>query len=1047
MKNSYVFVLFFCLMFSGVYAQENIIVTGTVLDAKTGIPVPSANIIEKGTSNGTMTDFDGNYSIEVPKNATLEISFLGYATKEVKVDGRNEIDIDLEEDASALEEVVVVGFGSQKRENVTGAVSTINMDEMIEGRPLSNATSAIEGTIPGLQITSGTGRPGTNPDLQIRGFESINGGEPLVLVNNVPMSINNINPRDIESITVLKDAAASSIYGARAAFGVVLITTKSGNKNQDPKISYSSVTSFDQPTELPKKASTFDFINALNDWGTVGFWTGQDIPTWVNLLEQYRQNPENFPDGQTETGGVTYPLTETDVIGDFYGDTGISQIHNASITGGGENSKYRIGAGFSDEDGIIVTDNDSFKKYTFNTDYSLDVTSNLLLNLNVNYLNSLTKDPFGNYYNAITFPPYVPLGNFETEDGTLVPFETPGNLERINPPRETTRDNLRVFTKLQYSPFKNLSLTGEYSYGYNSHKRINVDKQVLTANPERYSLNSVSPENTFFRKETGEGRYHAINIYGNYEKNIDRHNLNLLVGYNQEEQRNESYWARRTNLIDPNLPSLSQATGVLTSDDSYGEWSIRGVFGRINYNFAEKYFLELNGRYDGSSRFPENNRWGFFPSASIGWNIAKEKFFENLNSKVSMLKFRASYGEIGNQDIRFNNGALNLYPSIPGLAAINSSWIDPATGLRLVTLSSPQLVSSSFTWETARTSNLGVDISVFNNRLSGSFDTFKRETVDMIAPGAELSAVLGAAAPVQNVANLKSIGWEAEMKWRDKLGDFSYYIAFNVSDSQSEITKFDNEEGLLGQYYEGQKIGEIWGYESNGKYTVDDFIEGSLNENLQNGVLKDGVVKPEGIAPNPGDVMYKDLNGDGIINNGNNTLNNPGDRKIIGNNTRRYRYGIRTGASYKNFDISFFLQGVGKRDVWMNNDLVFPYRGEFSVVYDHQLDYWTPNNQDAYYPRVYPLGGGNYPYSRRTQTKYLGDGSYIRLNNVTVGYNLSENLLKNIFIESVRVFTSGENLFYKDKLPDGLNAEFNNISNGGNYPLLKKYALGINVTF
>ncbi|MFV0346363.1 MAG: SusC/RagA family TonB-linked outer membrane protein [Bacteroidales bacterium] len=1056
--------LCFVLLLSSVYAQKTI--TGTVVD-ESGLGMAGVTVMQKGTSNGTITDMDGAFSLSVPENAILQFSFMGMKAQETSVEGKTSINITMAEDAIGMDEVVVVGFARQKRENITGAVSSVKMDEVLSDRPVTSGAGAIQGTIPGLQVQNGSGRPGTTEEIQIRGFESINGGSPLVLVNNVPMDMNNVNPKDIESITVLKDAAASSIYGARAAFGVILITTKTGAKEQAPKVDYSATFSFDSPTELPKKASVYNFVNALNDWGVVGYWTGQDIPTWVGVLDEYKNNPSAYPDGIAEVNGVKYPLRETGVLDDFYGDQGITQIQNLSVSGGTSKSTYRFALGYTDQDGIIVTDNDSFRRYTFNSNYGLDISEKLSFQSNLNYLNSATKEPVGNYYNAITFPTYAPIGSYEMDDGTLIPYDTPGNLERLNTAPETIRDNMRFFNKLEFRPIEDWSIIGEYTYGYSTYEKTAADVQPLTMNAEQYILNSVSADNTYYRVDNSNTRYNAVNMYTTYSKSLGEHNMSILAGYNYENSKTRTVWTRKTNLIDPSMPSLSLATGTLTADDSFAEWAVMGVFGRFSYNYMDKYFLELNGRNDGSSRFPENSRWGFFPSVSVGWNIAKENFWESLSKTISLLKVRASYGEVGNQDIKFPDGTLNLYPAVPGMAASNSGWIDPETGIRYVTLAPPDLVSSSFTWETVRTLNFGLDFALLNNRLNGSFDIYSRETLDMLAEGAELPSHLGADAPLANVADLKTSGWGFEVQWKDKIGEnFRYFLGFNLSDNKSKITKYDNEEGLISQYYVGREIGEIWGYVTDGYYTVDDFVTGTLDADLQNGTLKDGVVKVEGINPNPGDIKYKDLNGDGIINDGNNTLytkldanGNPildgdgyiqtgsGDRQVIGNDTRRFQYGIRAGASYKNFDFSFFIQGVGKRDRWISNDVFWPYNGEFSIVYDHQLDYWTPENTNAYYPRNYPLGGGNYGYSQRQQTKYLANGAYVRLKNVTLGYSLPKSLLDRTFLSSVRVYVSGENLLNFDHLPDGLNAELDNLGQGGTYPFLRQYAFGINVSF
>lgn len=1030
------------------------VVKGKVVD-NMGMPIVGVNIMVVGSKKTANTDFDGNFTLSVEKGDVLEFTYIGMKTKRITFGGGSTIKVVLEEEASALNDVIVVGFGAQKRANVSGSVSSIKMSEVLGDRPVTGAASAIQGALPGLQVVSGSGRPGQGFDLQIRGFQSINGGSPLVLVNNVPMSIDNINPKDIESVTVLKDAAATSIYGARAAFGVILITTKTGKKNQEIQIDFSTSSSIDYATNLPKKASVYDFVNALNIWGTTGFWTNQDIPTWKGALDAYKLKPSDYPTGSTTINNVIYPLKGNDEAGkDFYSDLGTTTIHNLSVSGGGEKSDFRMSAGYTKQDGIIVTDNDSFRRMTLNTDYRAYLSDKLTFDLNANYLTSTTKDPIGNYYNYITFPTYAPIGSQTQSDGSNIPYNTPGNMERYGVAPITQRDNLRFFSKIEYKPVKSVSLVGEYTYGYATSNYKSVNNQATFIDALRYTPLLGDPSKTSVNLSNAQTRYNATNLYAKFKQNFENHNFEILTGFNNETSKSNSLDGGVTSLIDPSLPSIDLATGTEYANDSYNNWSVMGFFGRLGYNYKERYFLEVNGRRDGSSRFPKEQRWGSFPSASIAWNVSNEAFMENVSS-ITLLKFRASLGEIGNQNTP------TLYDFYSGLSGVQSGWIDPTTGIRYTSLSTPAIVRNNFTWERVRTLNYGIDFGFLNNKISGSFDLFKRETLDMLGPGASLPTILGAAPPLQNAADLKVNGWELEMKWKNKINNLSYYVGFNLSDSQAEISRYNNTSGLLGNYYVGQKIGEIYGYVTDGYYTNDDFVTGTLNTNLQNGTLKPGVVTVQGVNPNPGDIKYKDLNGDGIINSGNNTLYTQfdaatgamipntglGDRKIIGNNTRRYQYGINTGASYKGFDLSVFVQGVGKRDVWLSNDVVFPYPGEFSIIYAHQLDYWTPENANAYYPRNYARGGGNYGYSRRVQTKYMADGSYVRLKNVTLGYSIPKEILQKSSIKSVKLYFSGENLFTYDHLPDGINTELSDLGSGANYPFLKQYSFGVNVSF
>lgn len=1029
------------LIVTGTLHAQDTQIKGTILD-ELGGPLPGATITIKGTTTGASSDFNGAFTLSASSTDVLIISYVGYISQEVTVGNQTTINVTLQPDVAALDEVVVVGFGTQKKSNLTGAASTIKMDAVLADRPVTNPVLALQGAIPGLQVTSNSGRPGASGlGINIRGTNSINGGSPLILVDNVPISTENINPQDVESVTVLKDAAASSIYGARAAFGVILITTKKAQKDQPVKFNYSNTISFSSPEDIPDKAPTYDFVNALNDWGVDSFWTGQDIDTWVGFLEEYRNNAGSYPQGYAEHDGLRYPLKDTNLIGAFLDDAGFSQIHNMSFSGGSAKTTYRISAAFSDEDGIIVEDNDSYKKYNVNAYLSTDLSDKLTASTNIMYRNSIRYDPVGSFSNAMSFNPYTPVGgNHVFEDGTEIPYFTPANMERLSIAPKNLVDNVRIFTKMDYTPIDDLTITGEYTFQQSGTDRITGHNQILTVNPERFTLNAVSNDNTYYQKSSNKTRYHAMNLYAKYDKSINDHNISALVGFNNEQSDFETFWVRRTNLISVDLPSISGASGTITADDGFTQWSVLGYFGRLKYNYKEKYFLEVNGRYDGSSKFPSEDRYGFFPSFSTGWNISKESFMEDVEW-VSDLKLRASYGEIGNQNTS------SAYPAVPGMPVINARWLNSSAGVPYVTLGLPALVSASFTWEKVKSQNIGFDARFLNGKLSTSLDVFTRETIGMLDAGVELPAVLGIDAPEQNVADLKATGWETQVNWRDKIGDFRYNIGVSLFDNQTEMTKVRNEAGLINQHYVGKKFGEIWGYVTDRYYTVDDFVPGTLDANLRNGTLVDGVPNFKGRNPNPGDILFKDLNGDGEIFSGNGTLEDPGDRQIIGNSTKRYQYGIFGGGSYKNFDFSFLLNGVGKKDVYINNSSRFPYTNEFQVVYKDQLDYWMPDNTDAYLPRNYALGAVNYGVSRSTQTKYLLDASYLRIKNITLGYTLPNDLLTKIGVDSFRVYVSGENLHDFDHVPDGINPELANVSNGLTYPYMKSYSIGLNMSF
>ena len=1027
---------------------QGIAVDGKVLDAQNQ-PLFGANILEKGTTNGTQTDFNGEFSIEVAnENAVLVVSYLGYATKEIAVGNQTNITITLQEDISGLDEVVVVGFGTQKKENLTGSVASVDLEEVISDRPITSAAVALQGTIPGLQITANSGEPGNEGlGLELRGFTSINGAQPLFLVDNVPVSLGDINPQDIKTITVLKDASAAAIYGARAAFGVILITTK--KPKGKTTFEYSLTTSFSSPTEIPKAASPLEFVTALNDWGRNPYWAlGEDIPTWLGYLQEYQTNPSAYPLGYAEEGGIRYRLKENNHVKDFYSDSGLTTIHNLSFGGSTENSSYRVSLGYSNEDGIMISDNDKFERYNLNAFLSSKLTKNLTGEVNVYYRNSTKTEPKASYGGIIGNYSFLPTGFHENPDGTFLPYDTPSNIVELEVPNSIYNKNLRVFGKLIYEPIHDLKITGEYTFESKNGERVNVNVDPVYMRGARLSTAGGVPENTSYYNAHSNSTYKATNIYAKYDKVIaEDHNFSLLTGFNYEEEGGKSLWASKNNLINPDLPSISGATGTLTSDDGFWEWAVMGVYGRFNYNYKSKYFIELNGRYDGSSRFRTEDNFGLFPSISVGWNIAKESFMESLD-EINTLKIRASLGEIGNQVVLFGNGAQNYYPAVVSLPAGNSSWINTASQERYITLGTPGVISDGFTWETVRTLNFGLDLNMLNNRLAATFDIFKRETLDMITSGEELPSVFGTAPPTANAANLETKGWEFDMSWKDRIGDdFTYSIGFNLFDSQTEITKFGNEENLLNQFYVGQQLGEIWGFVTDGYYTEADFEPGSLSSGLTGGTLIAGVPSYQGVNENPGDIKYMDLNGDGVIFTGNNTLEDPGDRKVIGNSRRRYQYGINLALGYKNFDLSVFGNGVGKRDIFLGNDLYWPFTGQFANIFKHHLDYWTPENQNAFYPRNYSFDNSNYGNSRRTQTKYLQNGAYFTIKNITLGYNFPDTMLDKLSLNKLRIYFSGENLFLFDHLPEGLHPEFGDRGAGAAYPYQRKFALGINVGF
>jgi len=1044
-------------------------ISGVVKDSK-GEPVIGASIRQKDSGNGTMTDLDGSFTLDVPNGSKITISYLGYTPQEITVGSNNEYPITLSEDSQTLGEVVVVGFGTQKKINLTGAISTVKMEDVMGDRPIVSASQALQGAVPGLQITTTSGKPGENMSFNIRGTNRLNidqygEGSPLVLVDNVPMDINMISPSDIETVTVLKDAASAAIYGARAAFGVILITTKQADKEQKVRINYHNNFAFSKPQALIAKANPLQTVQLYRDMNypsgtyTIG---GQNIADWLTYLEDYQQNPDKYPLGYyIDANNNRFDLREVNHLKRIMDDHGFQQTHNVSVDGGTAKTSFRGSFGYLNENGILITDKDRYNRYNVSSFVNTEITSWMSAQLDVKYANATQSEPNMNslrnwpfFRLAQLLPTYYPEGEVEV-GGRMLPIGTPRwNIEN-SPEKITKNQDIRIFGKVTLNPIEKLLINAEYTYNRTNQSIDTYNKKMSFANAEKSSFSEgyTHGGNSSYRVDRKYVDYKAFNLYGNYDRTFGDHTIGLMAGFNQEYSYSNLVWTQRMN-VNPNAPAISSADGAMTNGGEFDEYALRGLYYRATYNYKGKYLLETNGRYDGSSKFPKGNRFGFFPSVSAGWRVSEESFMNWSKDYLDNLKVRISYGQVGNQAIK-NYAFLGTMSTENGWLDNNGSWN--------MTYGVPSLYSSGFTWEKVETIDVGIDVNMFNNRLDFVFDWYQRDTKGMLAPGMEYPSVLGASAPLENSADLRTNGWELTMSWRDRIGkDWSYNIGFNLYDSQSKVTRFDNPTGSLGtnMYRVGQKIGEIWGLVTDRYYTEDDFLV--ADDATKTYTLKPGVptLAPYVRNPRPGDILYKDLDNSGAIETvGDNTASNPGDRKIIGNNTRRYNYSINGGISWKGFDLSLFFQGVGKRDLWIadhqqSNFLLWPHTDTDnpnapSPVLAHHLDYWTPTNTDAYYPRLSNQSGTNQgvdSYNRRIQTKYLKNGAYIKLKSVTLGYTFPQKWLeKTKVVRSLKVFFSGEDLWTKHHLVKGMDPE-QTFRVSTLYPFMKKYSFGINVT-
>lgn len=1045
--------------------QQTKKITGNVTNTA-GEPIIGATVLEKGnTTNGTITDIDGNFTINLPANATLSISYIGYITQEIQVGYQTSFKVVLKDDTKTLDEIIVVGYGSQKKANLTGAVSSVKMDEALGDRPLLNAADALQGAVPGLFVSNGGNAPGTSKSFQIRGAYSLgvknsdgtygNTIKPLVLIDNVEGDIDMINPEDIESINVLKDAASAAIYGARAAGGVILVTTKRPKGASRFELNYNNNFAFGKAVNLPKQAPLMDYLQAYLDCGySDAYWSlgSPSVSKWMEYLTAYQKDPSSFNtvgDGiYVDESGVPYYLNEKDLYKNFM-ETSFQMTHNISASGGTDKLRYRISGGYNSNDGVLISDRDKFERMNVNSFISADVTKWFTQEITMSYAHSLQTSPggMGGVYNT-RLVSYYPEGELPASVNTLadedLPLFTPRNQILYSNPVNNKNDNPRIFLKSILKPLKGLEAVFEYTFDKNIY-----DYHWYTGQYDYTTIQGGSSKSfvdDYLRKYKQHTNYNSINVYATYNKDFGNHHFKVMAGFNQESSYQKTLDTYSYNQAVLDVPAMSSGTGTIKATDSYSEYAIRGGFFRVNYNYLDKYLLEVNGRYDGSSKFPKSSRFGFFPSVSAGWQIAQERFMNSTRHWLDGLKLRASYGVIGNQNI-------NPYTFTPSMSVNNkaTSWIIDDTYVTSIS-SLPALVSQNFTWEKVGTINVGLDVNLFNNRLSGVFEWYQRNTNGMLAPGVQLPAVVGASAPYQNTADMRTRGWELSLNWRDQIGKVGYRIGFNLSDYKSEIIKYDDNAAtkLLSSYYPGQTLGEIWGYVVDGYYTVDDFVDTSSWQ------LKEGVTSINGYNVRPGDVKFKNLRDDdtstNVITSGDNTFDNPGDRKVIGNTTPRYQYGINLGMNYAGFDLNVILQGTGKRDYWISNVLTFPMNGDnFVPLFEGLSDYWMPKDPDngdwsavnpnAKYPRIYG-NRGNSGSNLRQSDKYLSDASYLRIKNITLSYKLPKKWVNQIFLNQMKAFVSIENVATFTSLPSGIDPE----RIEWNYPAFRTVSFGVNIT-
>lgn len=1092
-------------------SKTTVAVKGTIVD-ENGDPIMGASIAEIGTTRGTVSDAKGSFELKTANNAKLRISFLGYKTVELKA--KSGMHVQMTPDNALLDEVVVVGYGQQKKVNLTGAVANVDIDKTLGSRPEQDVSKALQGAVPGLTVLSNNGDLNAKPSLSIRGLGTLSNKQkssPLIVVDGVPTDdLTMINGNDIASISVLKDAASSAVYGARAAFGVILITTKQAKKGDRVTVKYNGQLAWDQATVLPDFPTVPEQLEAgLIGKKRAGESTPELFGMYFDKLLPLAQDWEKQYGGK-KGYSLMRPWKSDQEVGDYsfegspmyyanydirkiwYDNAAPSQTHDVSISGSSGRTTFYTSLGYDYKQDIMKFNPAKRNRHNATVNLQTDITDWLTAGVRFNY----TRRHFSRADTWTDIHQYlwrwgsyfIPSGIYKDADGTEYDYRMIA-MQKQASRYVIAHDVLRMNAFVKANITKELTLNADYTYQIDNFNSKTADHSVQGMNwsgkkPTYFVTSSNTSTNRWNRKNN---RWTA-NAYLNYAHSFnDEHNLNVMAGVNGESFTSDYFGATRKLLYDENYPELNLAYGEMkdaTIESETADRASAGYFGRINYDYKGIYLLELNGRYDGSSRFRSGDRWAFFPSFSLGYRFSEEAYWKNYRHIVSNGKLRFSYGEIGNEAIGDN---MFLSTMTPYQVEPNSKfiWLN-GSGAKVNGFTMPTWVNPSLTWERIQTKNLGLDLGFLNDEFTLTAEVYERLTKDMLAPGNAIPSAVGAGAPYTNGGELQARGWELSVAWRKQFSkDFGLYANFSIGDSKIKVKKWNNANKIIGHTndvsyaYEGQTWGDIWGFETDRYFTEDDFESRNADGSW---VYKKGIADQTGIQTGnfvygPGDIKFKDLNHDGKIDGGKGTLEDHGDLKVIGNTLPRYEYSFHIGGTFKGFDLDLFFQGVGKRDVWTISAFNFPLmRNADLALYKHQTKYnvytWDADpdkkvvniKQSNDYPCLWPgneaagnvsaLSASKGSHNYYPQSRYLTHMSYLRLKNITLGYTLPKDLTRKAYIQNLRVYVSANNLFLLHKgngdLPvDPEINEGQGIKFGGwgrTQPITRTFAVGVQVT-
>lgn len=1013
-KNGFHRFLFLSLFFfvTIILPAQQINVRGKVTDTKSE-PLIGVNVIVKGTNQGTVTDNEGMFSLQVPnENSVLEFSYVGFKTIEIQLNGQTSLNVTMNEDTEILEEVVVVGYGTQKKINLTGAVQNVSGEDLTK-RKVSNTSVALQGLIPGVSVMTTSGRPGYDgANIKIRGTGSLNSSSnPLVIIDGViadTYGMNSIDINAIESISVLKDAASASIYGSRASNGVILITTKRAKEEDKLNISYSGYVGSNTPTAIPKPVSAIEYMRAINV-----------ARANADMDPQY---PEELINQYEELGADNFTRYDTNWRKEIIKDNALTHNNSLSISGGSKNIKLFGNLGYYYQDGNIA--NNDYYRATLKLNADARITNWLTAGLDINMRQSRTKQPTNDSPEAIInkATTFVPVFSGRNSDGTWGYGQNGDNpiasAEASGINTETTPElGLKGFIKI--NPFEGFELLSSYS-----NNRIETKSDYFLKPYDTYEGGVY--KTTY--PPTGRTKYEGwsqtirsqFNLQGSYEKRIKNNYFNFLAGLQTEEIKSKNFSATRKGYEFDGFEDLNHGdNATATNAGGHWDWALLSYYSRINYNFKERYLLEINGRWDASSRFLKKHRWGFFPSASVGWRVSEEDFFYPLKEYINNLKLRISHGTLGNQDI------YSYYPYAATISPGYGYWFDKVLGPGVA---QTQVANEKISWEKSTQTNYGIDMDFFNSKLRMSFDYYVRKIDDMLQQF-PIPLFVGLSSPWENAGSMKNKGWDLTLTWRDKINNFNYFITGNLSDVKNTITNLYGKEYVGDQITkEGFPIGSWYGFLSDGYFQSQEEIDNSP-------------VYGERKNIKPGYIKYKDINGpegkpDGVINDL--------DRTIIGNPSPRYEYSLNIGGEWKGLDFNIFFQGIGKREIYYSGYGVRPFYIGRSM-FKYQLDYWTPENRNAKFPILLIDGSGNNP-NNIISDFWVKSGAYFRLKNLAIGYSLPRKSLQKINLNKIRFYATGENLFTHSKGYEGYDPEIS-VNNGSFYPIMRTLTFGIDINF